>query len=197
MADGAERVPADDGELRKQLEAAEATAHIGSWEWTVATGELAWSDELFRIYGLEPGSTAITLEFFLSRTHPDERARIEREIQGALRHPGPFTYREVIVRPDGALRTLDTVGNTVVDADGTIIRLGGTCRDITGGGSRDERLRFYADVFEHAEIGLSAWKLQRNPDAPRVRLVAFNAATERLLGGPLAGKLGQTLVSVV
>src|SRR5689334_6845045 len=161
MADGAERMPAVDGELRKQFEAAEAIAHIGSWEWTIATGEVTWSHELYRIYGLEPGSVAITLEFFLSRAHPDDRGRVEREIQGVLRHPGPFTYREVIVRPDGSLRTLDTVGHTIADDHGAIARVAGTCRDITDEVARDERLRFYADVFEHAEIGLTAWKLDR------------------------------------
>jgi PAS domain S-box-containing protein len=188
---------ADDGALRKQLETAEAIAHIGSWEWTVATGVVTWSNELYRLYGLEPDSVAISLEFFLSRTHPGERDRIEREIQAALQHPGPFAYREVIVRPDGSSRTLDTVGNAIVDEHGAIARLVGTCRDITDVVSRDERLRFYADVFEHAEIGLSAWQLDRNREPAELRLVAFNAATERLIGAPLGAQLGQRLAALV
>src|SRR5690349_2295990 len=84
--------------LRTQLETAEAIAHIGSWEWTLATGSVRWSDELYRIYGLEPGSAPITLDFFLSRIHPDERDRIQRAIQAALASPGRFAYRELIVR---------------------------------------------------------------------------------------------------
>src|SRR5262245_14169795 len=119
---------ADDDALRKQLEAAEAIAHIGSWEWTVATGEMTWSDELYRIHGFEPGSVAITLERFLAHTHPDDRERVQREIQSVLRHAGPFSYRAVIVRPDGSSRTLDTVGNTVVEQGAT--RVYGTCRDV-------------------------------------------------------------------
>ncbi|HEY0989298.1 MAG TPA: GAF domain-containing protein [Kofleriaceae bacterium] len=158
---------------------------------------MTWSDELYRIYGLEPGSVAVTLEFFLARTHPAERDRIEREIQEVLRHPGPFTYREVIVRPDGSSRTLDTVGNAIVDEHGAILRLVGTCRDVTDVVSRDERLRFYADVFEHAEIGLTAWQLDRKRDPVELRLVAFNAATERLVGASLGHQLGQPLTSIV
>ena len=196
MADGDART-APDRELRKQFEAAEAIAHIGSWEWTVATGVVTWSDELYRIYGLEPGAVPVTLEFFLSRTHPAERDRVEREIQAALRHPGPFAYREVVVRPDGSPRTLDTVGNAIVDEHGAIQRLVGTCRDITDVVSRDERLRFYADVFEHAEIGLTAWQLDRKRDPVELRLVAFNAATERLVGASLGHQLGQPLTSIV
>ena len=110
-----------------------------------------------------------------------------------LQHPGPFAYREVIVRPDGSSRTLDTVGNAIVDEHGGIARLVGTCRDITEVVSRDVRLRFYADVFEHAEIGLSAWQLDRRREPAELRLVAFNAATERLIGGPL----GQPLAALV
>jgi PAS domain S-box-containing protein len=196
MADGDARDAAD-RELRKQLEAAEATAHIGSWHWTIATGAVTWSDELYRLYGLEPGSVPITLEFFLSRTHPGEREHIEREIRAVLQHPGPFAYREVIVRPDGSSRTLDTVGHAIVDEHGAIERVVGTCRDITDVVSRDERLRFYAQVFEHAEIGLTAWQLDRRCEPVELRLVAFNAATERLVGAPLGHQLGQPLTSIV
>ncbi|MGE5185730.1 MAG: GAF domain-containing protein [Acidobacteriota bacterium] len=184
-------------ELRQQLATAESITHIGSWEWTVATNAVTWSDELYRIYGLEPRSVTITLDFFLSRIHPGERDRIQREIQQALRHPGRFGYRELIVRPDGTLRTLDTIGQTVVDAHGGVVKLVGTCRDITDHVAREERLGFYADVFEHADIGLSAFQLDRSAEPPPLRLVAFNAATERLLGVQLAGKLGMRLAELV
>jgi len=103
----------------------------------------------------------------------------------------------VIVRPDGSSRTLDTVGNAIVDEHGAIQRLVGTCRDVTDVVSRDERLRFYADVFEHAEIGLTAWQLDRKCDPVELRLVAFNAATERLVGASLGHQLGQPLTSIV
>ncbi|HEX7843448.1 MAG TPA: GAF domain-containing protein, partial [Kofleriaceae bacterium] len=197
MADGAEHGPATEDELRRQLEMAESITHIGSWEWTVATGAVTWSDELYRIYGLAPRSVPITLEFFLSRIHPAERDRIQREIQAVLRHPGRFAYRERIVRPDGSVRTLDTLGEAAVDAHGATARLIGTCRDITDVVARDERIRFYADVFERAEIGLSAFQLDPGHDPPELRLVAFNAATEHLLGVPLGSRLGQPLAELV
>src|SRR5215212_7413965 len=105
-------------ELREQLEHAEAIAHMGSWRWDLASGAVSWSDELYRIYGPPPRSRPITLEFFLSCVHPDERPRIQREIEAALQQRGRFAYRELIVRPDGELRTLDTVGEVVTDAGG-------------------------------------------------------------------------------
>lgn len=195
MADDAVRVT--ERELREQLEHAEAIAHLGSWRWELATGAVTWSDELYRIYGLPPQSRPITLEFFLSRLHPDERHRIQREIEGALQQRGRFAYRERIVRPDGEQRTLDTVGEAVVDPDGNVTALIGTCRDVTDEARRDARIRFYGDVFENAQIGLSAWQLDRREEPPALRLVAFNAATEAIVGAPLVGRLGQAMTAIL
>ena len=197
MADGVDSGPSIEAELRKQLEAAQSITHIGSWEWTVATGGVTWSDELYRIYGLEPQSVPITLEFFLSRIHPDERDRIGREIQSVLHHPGRFAYRELIVRPDGSVRMLDTVGEAIADEHGATARLVGTCRDVTEMVAREARIRFYGDVFEHVEVGLSVFQLDRKADPPALRLVAFNAATERLLAMRLDGRLGNKLRDLI
>ncbi len=189
MADEAARLT----EVRVQLEHAEAIAHMGSWRWDLASGAVIWSDELYRIYGLPPQSRPITLEFFLSSIHPDDRARVQRDIEAALQQRGRFAYRELIVRPDGELRVLDTVGEVVLDEGGNATALIGTCRDITDEARRDEQLRFYGDVFANVQVGLSAWQLDRRGDPPELRMVAFNPATEALAGAPLVGRLGRTL----
>ena len=180
-------------ELRKQLDVAQAITHIGSWEWRVATGQVIWSDELFRIYGFEPRSFEVTLEAFLSRLAPENRDRIQREIQAVLQNAGRFAYREVVVRPDGSRRTLDTIGESIADEHGAVVRVVGTCRDITDVVARDERLQFYADIFEHALVGLSSWAVDA---AGTFRLVAFNAALEKLLDVPLGPRLGQPISEV-
>jgi PAS domain S-box-containing protein len=132
------------GRLERQLEAAQQITHIGSFEWEMATGTVSWSDELYRIYGLEPSSQEITLDFFLSRIHPDDRPRIQGEISAALQRGGRFSYRERIVRPDGSVRTLDTVGEELRDPSGRTTGLLGTCRDVTEDLERDR-------VLHHAQ----------------------------------------------
>jgi PAS domain S-box-containing protein len=194
-------------DLRRQLDTTQSITHIGTWEWRMGGAAVTWSDELYRIYGFEPRSVAVTIEWFLSRIHRDDRDRVEREIQSALVHSGRFAYRERIVRPDGAVRTLDTIGEAIADERGATARLIGTCLDVTEAVAREARIRFYADVFEYAEIGLSAFQLDllpgspdppdRPPEPALLRLVAFNAATERLLGGELGGRLGQPLAELV
>ena len=175
--------------VRDQLERAESIAHMGSWQWDLASGRVTWSNELFRIYGLVPGAREITFEFFLSCLEPDDRSRIQREIETALQTRSGFAYRERIRRPDGEQRTLDTIGQVVTDAAGNVASLIGTCRDITEEARRDERIRFFGDVFATVQIGLSVWDQQ-------LRMMAFNAATEALHAGPLAGKLGQPMTTV-
>lgn len=117
--------------LERQLDAAQAITHVGSWEWDVRTGTVSWSDELYRIYGHEPRSRPVTLELFLASLHPEDQVRIRGEIEAAIARKGRFTYRERIVRPDGSIRVLDTIGEVVVGADGEPTSLLGTCRDIT------------------------------------------------------------------
>jgi len=125
--------------LARQLDAAQAITHVGSWEWDIKTGSVSWSDELYRIYGLEPRSRSVTLELFLSSLLPEDRDRIQGEIQGAIARKGRFSYRERIVRPDGSVRVLDTIGEVVCGEDGAPASLLGTCRDVTDA-VRSERL---------------------------------------------------------
>lgn len=117
--------------LERQLEAAQQITHIGSWEWDVGTDTVTWSDELYRIYGLEPRSCELTFESFLSRVHPDDREHTKREVQTALQSAQLFEYPERIIRPDGSIRFLETKGEVLRDSAGAPVAMIGTCRDVT------------------------------------------------------------------
>ncbi|MBL9018201.1 MAG: GAF domain-containing protein [Myxococcales bacterium] len=175
-------------QAERTLEIVQQITHIGSWQWDVATGVVTWSDELYRIYGLEPKSRPISFEVYLSFVHPDDRARVADEVRGALQRGGRFAHRERIVRPDGAVRELDTVGEVLLGPDGaTPMGLIGTCRDVTDELRRDERLRLFSDIVDHMQIGLSIWK------ADGLRLVASNHANEKMTGIAITASVGQPL----
>jgi PAS domain S-box-containing protein len=116
--------------LERQLEVAQRITHIGSWEWNSATNVVAWSAELYRIYGIDPG-TPISFETFLTRVHPDDRSRVQQQIEGAMARGGRFAHAERIVLPDGTVRDLDSMGEVILDGSGKAIGLIGTCRDVT------------------------------------------------------------------
>src|SRR5690348_14120282 len=72
----AERALAQAYEAAQRVAEAQRIAHMGSWAWDLATGRVDWSDELYSIFGQTPGSP-VSYETFLSRVHPDDRARVD------------------------------------------------------------------------------------------------------------------------
>jgi PAS domain S-box-containing protein len=114
-----------------RLVEAQRTAHVGSFEWEIGSDVVTWTDELQRIYGLEPGKFEGTVEAFLSRVYPADLDLTRRVVLEACQRPGPFSYDHRIVRADGAIRSLRTRGEVVAAADGRALRLIGCCWDMT------------------------------------------------------------------
>ncbi|MDT4966449.1 MAG: hypothetical protein QOJ64_1186 [Acidobacteriota bacterium] len=114
-----------------QLTEAQTIAKLGSWEWDVQATKVSWSDELYRIYGLEPQAFEMTYEASLTYVHPDDRELVKSSITNTHHdrvHP-TFEYR--IIRPDGAIRVLQASGRVTEDDSGRIINMVGTVLDIT------------------------------------------------------------------
>jgi PAS domain S-box-containing protein len=114
-----------------RLVEAQRTAHVGSFEWDIPANRVTWTDELHRIYGLEPGQFSGTLEAFTARVHPDDLSLTRQAVVEAIQRGGPFSYEHRIVRADGAARTLETRGEVIRDISGRAVRLAGSCWDIT------------------------------------------------------------------
>ena len=114
-----------------RLSEAQRTAHVGSFEWEIGSNVVTWTDELSRIYGLEPGQFGGTVEAFLANVYGEDLALTRRVISEACRNPGPFTYDHRIVRSDGSIRSLHTRGEVIEDADGHAVRVVGSCWDVT------------------------------------------------------------------
>jgi signal transduction histidine kinase len=125
--------------LERQLQVAQQITQTGSWEWSLVTNAVTWSDELYRIYGLPIGAP-ITFETFVAALHPDDRDRVVRQIEEALVRGGRFAHSERIVRPDGTIRELDSIGEVTVGAGGRATGLIGTCRDVTDDRARERQL---------------------------------------------------------
>ena len=89
-------------------------AHMGSWAFDAA-GFDYWSPELFRIYGLEPASTAPTIQEYLNCIHPEDREFMANLIKRVLADASPFDATKRIVRPDGEVRYIRCVGAPVVE----------------------------------------------------------------------------------
>lgn len=119
---------------------AERIVAFGVWNWDVASGRVRWSDELHRIYGLEPGQFGGTLDAFMERVHPDDREAVWATVSRSLETHEPFVFEERITREDGAQRILLSQGRVVIGADGEAEGLVGVCHDITDRARVEEAL---------------------------------------------------------
>lgn len=114
----------------RQLREAQTLASIGNWSADLVTNELAWSDEIYRIFGHQPGSFAPSVEAFHAAIHPDDQARVA-ESEKRAEQTGRHDVVHRIVRPDGSVRHVHELARAQTDAAGKLIRLSGTVQDIT------------------------------------------------------------------
>ncbi|RZJ29814.1 MAG: PAS domain S-box protein, partial [Flavobacterium sp.] len=110
---------------------AQKLTHLGNWSWDIETGSIQWSDEMYRIYGLEPQSEVITFERFISLVHPDFRQTRIDEINESLKSGIVKDYTLKIVTASGEVKVLRGLGSIAQDKQGKPIKLVGTCQDIT------------------------------------------------------------------
>lgn len=118
-------------DLPDVISEAEQIAHVGFWKWELASGRVQWSDELHRIYGLEPGEFEGTTDAFLERVHPDDRDRVWSHVGHSLETLEPFAFEERIVRADGSERILLSKGRVIARPTGEAEALVGVCHDVT------------------------------------------------------------------
>ena len=132
------------------LRQAERIAHIGSWEWDLETGALRWSEELYRIYGLDSSAGEVTYERFLACVPLEDQETIRRAVERARADGRPFAFDHRIVRPDGAVRYLHGRGRVATDEQGRAVRLIGSGQDITERKEAEVALRRAKEEAEEA-----------------------------------------------
>ncbi|SFD34496.1 PAS domain S-box-containing protein/diguanylate cyclase (GGDEF) domain-containing protein [Thiohalospira halophila DSM 15071] len=133
-ADVTERRAAREALEKSEAELAEAQriAHLGSWTSDFVADEIRWSDEVYRIFGLQRDEWGATHEAFMQAVHPEDRERVQRAVETALDPGGPrYDIEHRIVRPDGEVRHVYQRGTVDFDAEGRPLRMVGTVLDIT------------------------------------------------------------------
>lgn len=125
----------------RQLSNGERAAHVGSWEMEIETGKSNWSDEFFRICGLEPQSIKPTAEDGFKLIHPEDREKASIAVQFALSSGKPYDIEKRIIRPDGSVRWVHSVGEIIPDDDGKPFKLSGSFQDITYRKEAEESLK--------------------------------------------------------
>jgi putative nucleotidyltransferase with HDIG domain/PAS domain S-box-containing protein len=131
--------------LRKSeasLAKAQRIAHLGNWDWNIATGELLWSDEVYRLFDLAPGRSGVTYETFLNSVHPEDRGLVTQSVNAALAEQKPYSIDHRVVLPDSSVRIVHEEAEVTRDGEGRPVQMSGTVHDIT------ERKKAEKDLHE-------------------------------------------------
>lgn len=141
--DISERKKAEEALQRSQAQLLEAQgiAHFGSWEWDIRTGEVEWSDEIYRIFGLDPERFTPQIDSILALSPPEERGRGRELVALAMETREPLSYEQHFYRPDGTLGVYVSTCAGRYDDDGNLLRMVGVAHDITERKRVEEELR--------------------------------------------------------
>lgn len=116
---------------KKDLDDAQALAKIGSWRYEIGTGRMVWSDEHYRILGLESGSVLPSFDLFLEFVGKRDRDRIKGIIEGALSEKKAFSEEHILNIPGEPHRHVHIRGSVITGESGSAVALIGTLQDVT------------------------------------------------------------------
>lgn len=139
---------------------AQQVAHVGSGELDVVTQQMRWSDETFRIFGLQPGQSLPTyLELLREFVYTDDQVVWEAVVERAIAQGKPYEFEFRIVRPNGEIRYASAKGRPIFNSAGQVTRLFSTVLDITEQKQAEEALlkseEQFRLTFELAPIGMA------------------------------------------
>ncbi len=118
-------------EIEARVRDSEALAHVGSWLWDLRTGVVQWSDEFYRIHGIDPLDFDGTFHAHLGAIHPDDRQRVRTRLDAAVASGQPFEDEYRVVRPDRDVRYVRARARPTVGSAGTVVGLRGIGQDVS------------------------------------------------------------------
>ncbi|MEA2219849.1 MAG: two-component system, NarL family, sensor histidine kinase UhpB [Solirubrobacteraceae bacterium] len=132
----------------------ELIGQTGSWEFVPSEPEVSWSDNLYRIFGVEPEEVELTIESVLAPVHPDDLPRVVDAIANVVERGSPSSVEYRITRPDGDRRHLRATVAVVERRDGAPSRIAGVVQDLT------DRRRAEREIAAHVAVeeALVAWE---------------------------------------
>lgn len=154
-----QRKQAEEALIKSEHALAEAQrlAHLGSWSFDLQTRELNWSEEVFRIYGLDPSQGEPTEEQHLQQFHPDDREQLQRSVDLAINEGIAYEHEIRIFLPDGSMRSTLGRGQPVFNEAGQVVGLFGTVQDISDRKQFEEALKQAKQAAEAANHAKSTF----------------------------------------
>jgi PAS domain S-box-containing protein len=192
--------------LRRRIEyltLGQKITRTGSWAWNPSSGDLFWSREHFRIFGVYPLRTEVSYDLFFGMVHPEERAHVEREFLGAVRAGRDVDLEYRIVCQDGEVKYIHGRAHPVFGSSGELTEYVGTVEDITERRHGEESLSNMQSELARATRAITLGQLMASiaheVNQPLAALIANAGAGLRWLAGekPRLGQARQALTRIV
>ena len=186
-----ERRRAEEERRRNEAYLAEGQriSQTGSWGWNVATGELFWSQEHFRIFGFDPETAKPSYPMFLEKIHPQDRALVEQKFDRAVRGKSDLEMEYRIILADGSIKHLQSLGHPVIGKSGDLIEFVGTVMDVTERKRAEEALHEaqadLARVTRVMTMGELTASIAHEINQPLAAVMTNANACLRWLAGPM------------
>jgi len=168
-------------------------AHLGAWDIEQCdpahpgSGVLSWSDEVYRIFGYEPGTVAVTNDFFFAHVHPDDREAVTRAMRHALENHVPYHIEHRLLRADLQERIVAEHAQIIFDTQGRPAQIIGAVQDITDRRRAEENLRLRDRALHSVSQGI----LICDADASDQPILYANPGFERITGYSAQEVLGR------
>ena len=159
-------------ESKDWLEEAQRVAHLGYWVWDLVTNQVIWSEETYRIFGLTPQVGSMDIAIVGEMFHPDDREVVFRTAEEAIRSGTRADCEHRLIRPDGEIRVVHSLGDLKKNSEGRT-QMFGTTQDITDRKRAEEERQTLSYALQEnkarleeaqrvAHIGHYEWNLIEN-----------------------------------
>lgn len=200
------KLTAEEGlrESERRLREAQQMAHLGFWSWDVKTGTVEWSDEVFRVFGVDPGTFTPRIDSILARSPwPEEQERGRELIRKATESHEPGSYEQRFLRPDGSTGYYYSTFQGRYDTGGNLVSIVGTVLDISGRKAAEDKIREnekkYRELFENITAGFALHEIITDGAGQPVdyRFLIVNEAFEKITGLSGTDITGRTVLDVL
>jgi PAS domain S-box-containing protein len=177
-------------ENEKRLRLALDAAKSGAWEWRLDTDQNIWSDELWRLYGMEPQSCEPSFANWLTAIRPEDRPSVEASVSYSVSSGSELNAEWRVNLPEPQERWLMSRGQPQRDKTGQIVSYLGIVMDITERKQNEEQAQRWRRVFEASAFGLAHARVKDNT------FISVNDSFARQRGYETEELLGESLLTV-
>jgi len=140
-------------EIKAWLEEAQRVAHLGYWVWDLETNQVIWSEETYRIFGLTPQVGSMDIARVGEMFHPDDREVVFQTVEEAIRSGTRADCEHRLIRPDGEIRVVHSLGDLKKDSEGRT-QMFGTTQDLTDRKRAEEERRTLSGALQKSNARL-------------------------------------------